>query len=46
MAQQTRLDMFDLQRLPQQSVGLEIDLADRKIVRCMPIFVHAGELGL
>ena len=44
MAQQPRLDIFGRQRLPQQRVVDQIDLADGKVVRRRPVCLHLPEL--
>src|SRR3984885_9221365 len=40
MAEQTWLDMFELERNFQQRIVLQIDLPDRKVIRRTPIGVH------
>jgi hypothetical protein len=40
MAEQARLDVFDLQRLAEQRIVEEIDLSDRQIVRRPPPGMH------
>ena len=40
MAEQARFDVRQLERLLQQRIIVEIDLADREIVRCPPVSVH------
>jgi hypothetical protein len=44
MAQQAGLDVLGRQRLGQQRVVQQVDLADREVVRCSPIRVDQGEL--
>ena len=47
MAEQPRLDVLRLERLPQQRVVEQIDLADRQVVRGAPVRVHARqEIGV
>ena len=46
MAEQARLDVLDLQRLAQQRIGQQIDLADRQIIRGAPPGVSAIGAGL
>jgi hypothetical protein len=43
VAQQPRLDVFELQRLAQQGIRVEVDLPDRKIVRGAPVGVHGPQ---
>ena len=43
MAEEARLDVPDGERLAQQGVRFEVDLADGKIVRGAPVGVHAPE---
>jgi hypothetical protein len=43
VAQQTRLDVLQRQRLLQQRIVLEIDLAHGKIVGRAPVGVHLGQ---
>ena len=43
MAEQPRLDMFELEGRFEQRIVLQIDLADRKIIRRAPIGVHFPE---
>ncbi len=40
MTQQARLDLLGLQRLTQQRVLLQIDLADREVVGGIPVTLH------
>ena len=42
--QQPRLDVLELQRLAQQGVVVEIDLADRQVIGGAPVGVHLAEL--
>ncbi len=44
MAEQPRFDVLGLERLAQQGVGHEIDLADGEVVRGAPVGVQGGEL--
>ena len=46
VAEQTRLDVLGLQRLPQQRIVEQVDLPDRQIVRSAPIGVEKLELLL
>ena len=43
MPEQTRLDVFELERGFEQRIVLQIDLPDRKIIRGAPIGVHLLE---
>jgi hypothetical protein len=43
VAEEPRLDVLSLQRLFQQRIVLQVDLADREIVGCAPIGVHQRE---
>ena len=43
VAQQPRLDVLGLQRLLQQRVVVEVDLADRQIVGRPPVGVHLAQ---
>ena len=43
VTQQARLDVGCLQRLAQQRVGVEIDLADRQVIGRAPVRVHASQ---
>jgi hypothetical protein len=40
MAQQARLDVFELQRLFEQCVVLQVDLSNRQVIGGSPIGVH------
>ena len=44
VAEQPRLDVLARQRLLQQRIVVQIDLADRQIVGRPPVGVHFGEL--
>ena len=44
VAQQARLDVLDAQRLAQERVGEQVDLADRQVVRGAPPGVQALQL--
>src|SRR5213078_4113183 len=44
VAEQPRLDVLDAQRLAQQRVVEQVDLADREVIRGAPVGVEAGEL--
>src|SRR6185295_2431606 len=43
VAEQSRLDVFVLQRPPEQRVIQEVNLADRQVVGGSPVSVHACE---
>ena len=45
MPEQARLDVLEGQRLAQQRIVEQIDLADREIIRGAPIGVDRGEFG-
>ena len=40
MTQQSWLDVLAFERLSKKRIGKEINLADRKVVRCTPVGVH------
>jgi hypothetical protein len=44
VAEQPRLDVLDLERLAQQWVRLELDLAHRQVVRGAPVRVDQPQL--
>jgi hypothetical protein len=43
MPQQSRLDLIDRQRFPEQRVRAQVDLAHREVVRRAPIGIDQGE---
>jgi hypothetical protein len=43
VAEQSRLDVLELERLPKQRIFEEIDLADGKVVGCAPISIDLAE---
>ena len=43
MAQETRLDVFDVERLAQQGIRIEIDLTDREVVCRAPVRMHFAQ---
>ena len=43
VAEQPRLDVLRPQRLAQQRVLLQVDLADRQVVRGLPVAVHVPQ---
>ena len=45
MAEQPRLDVLGPQRLAQQRVVLQVDLADGQVVRRLPVGEETVELG-
>ena len=46
VTEEPRLDVLGGERLPQQGIGLEVDLAHREVVVGPPPGVEGGELGL
>ena len=45
VAEQARLDVFEFQRLGEQRIVVEIDLADREIIRGAPVGVDFFEIA-
>ena len=45
VTEQTRLHMLQFQRLSEQGIVVEINLADGEIIGCPPIRVHLVEQG-
>ena len=43
VAQQSRLDVLELERLAQQRILVEIDLADRKVIGGAPVGIDLAE---
>ena len=40
VTEQSRLDLFRLERFAKQGIFKQVDLADAKIVRCTPVAIH------
>ena len=43
VSKQTRLDVFETQRLHQQRIGVEINLSDGEVVGCAPVGVDLAQ---